>query len=94
MRLCWARRAAGNDRRGLGTEGCCITACAAQVAVLLPLFSFCYFMYKWERSELVPIRPAEGEELPANMLGARPLREAKFLETLERRLSGSAALSK
>jgi len=42
----------------------------------------------------VPIRPAEGEELPANMLGARPLREAKFLETLERRLSGAAALSK
>ncbi len=65
-----------------------------QVVVLLPLFSFCYFMYKWERSELVPIRPAEGEELPANMLGARPLREAKFLETLERRLSGAAALSK
>ena len=65
----------------------------AQVVLLLPLFTFCYCMYVWERSELVPIRPAEGEELPVNMLGARPLREAKFLETLERRLSGAASAS-
>ena len=27
------------------------------------------------------------------MLGERPLREAKFLETLERRLSGAASAS-
>ena len=28
----------------------------AQMVVLLPLFVFCFFMYKWEREELVPIR--------------------------------------
>ena len=72
---------------------CQHAACRVQVVVLLPLFTFCYCMYVWERSELVPIRPAEGEELPVNMLGARPLREAKFLETLERRLSGAASAS-
>lgn len=43
----------------------------AQVIVLLPLFIFCYFMGKWEREDLVPIRPLEGEELPCDMMGAR-----------------------
>lgn len=42
-----------------------------QVIVLLPLFLFCYFMGKWEREDLVPIRPLEGEELPCDMVGAR-----------------------
>ena len=42
-----------------------------QVVVLLPLIVFCYFMYKWEREDLVPIRPLEGEELPCDMMGAR-----------------------
>ena len=27
-----------------------------QVIVLLPLFVFCWYMYKWEREDLVPIR--------------------------------------
>lgn len=42
-----------------------------QVIVLLPLFLFCYFMGKWEREDLVPIRPLEGEELPCDVVGAR-----------------------
>ena len=58
--------------------------------MLLPLFIFCIFMYKWERDDLIPIRPNEGEELPCNLVGARAMREAKFLKTLERRLSGAA----
>ena len=56
----------------------------------MPLFGFCYLMYKWERQDLVPIRPNEGEELPCNMVGPRTLREAKFLSTLERKLTGTA----
>jgi hypothetical protein len=36
----------------------------AQVVVLLPLFVFVYYMYRWEREDLVPVRPLEGEELP------------------------------
>ena len=43
----------------------------AQVVILLPLFLFCLFMGKWEREDLVPIRPMEGEELPCDMMGAR-----------------------
>lgn len=43
----------------------------AQAIILLPLFLFCFFMYKWEREDLVPIRPLEGEELPCDMMGAR-----------------------
>jgi MFS family permease len=42
-----------------------------QALVLLPLFMFCYYMGKWEREDLVPIRPLEGEELPCDMMGAR-----------------------
>ena len=42
-----------------------------QVVVLLPLFLFCYYMGKWEREDLVPIRPLEGEELPCDMMGTR-----------------------
>ncbi|KAL4517173.1 hypothetical protein Ndes2437B_g06781 [Nannochloris sp. 'desiccata'] len=42
-----------------------------QVLVLLPLFVFCYYMGKWEREDLVPIRPLEGEELPLDMMGTR-----------------------
>ena len=61
-----------------------------QAAVLLPLFVFAYYMYRWEREDLVPIRPNEGEELPCTMVGSRAAREAKFLKTLERRLSGAA----
>lgn len=37
----------------------------SQAIVLLPLFFFAYFMYRWENSDLVPIRPMEGEELEA-----------------------------
>lgn len=43
----------------------------AQVIIILPLSIFCYYMYKWEREDLVPIRPLEGEELPCDMLGYR-----------------------
>jgi hypothetical protein len=42
-----------------------------QAILLLPLFMFCYYMGKWEREDLVPIRPLEGEELPCDMMGAR-----------------------
>ncbi|KAL4854004.1 Large neutral amino acids transporter small subunit 3 [Chlorella vulgaris] len=35
----------------------------SQAVVLLPLFLFAYHMYHWENSDLVPIRPMEGEEL-------------------------------
>ncbi|KAA6416796.1 MAG: hypothetical protein FRX49_13246 [Trebouxia sp. A1-2] len=55
-----------------------------QIVVLLPLFLFCWFMYKWERQELVPIRPMEGEELPCNVSGPRMLREADFVTTLKK----------
>ncbi|PSC74625.1 Large neutral amino acids transporter small subunit 4 [Micractinium conductrix] len=34
-----------------------------QAVVLLPLFIFAYYMYRWENADLVPIRPMEGEEL-------------------------------
>ena len=50
-------------------------------------------MYKWEREDLVPIRPNEGEELPCTIMSARAEREAKFIKTLERRLSGVAGTS-
>ena len=36
-----------------------------QAAVLLPLFAFCWAMRRWETTDLVPIRPAEGEALPS-----------------------------
>lgn len=61
-----------------------------QAVVLSPFFLFAYMMYKWERTDLVPIRPNEGEELPCNMVGPRTLREAKFLSTLEHKLPGTA----
>jgi Ca2+/Na+ antiporter len=62
-----------------------------QAGILLPLFVFCWFMFKWEHEDLVPIRPHEGEELPANPLGPRMVREAKFLATLEKHLTPSLA---
>ena len=52
----------------------------AQVIILLPLSVFCYYMYKWEREDLVPIRPLEGEELPCDMIGVR---ERKKLPNIE-----------
>ena len=60
---------------------------------MLPLFIFAGYMYKWEREDLVPIRPNEGEELPCTIMSARAEREAKFIKTLERRLSGVAGTS-
>jgi hypothetical protein len=64
-----------------------------QVGILLPLFIFCYYMYEWETNEAdqVPILPHDGEELPCNVKGPRLLREANFLSSLERRLSGAGA---
>lgn len=59
-----------------------------QAAVLLPLFGFCWAMRRWEGGDLVPIRAAEGEALPVNVLGPRVAREARFLATLEKRLAG------
>ena len=59
---------------------------ALQIVVLMPLFTFCWFMYRWERQELVPIRPLEGEELPCNMSGPRMLRQADFVTTLKHTL--------
>ncbi|KAL4450614.1 hypothetical protein ABPG77_000970, partial [Micractinium sp. CCAP 211/92] len=35
----------------------------SQAIVLLPLFLFAFFMFRWENADLVPIRPLEGEEL-------------------------------
>ena len=46
-------------------------------------------MYKWERNDLVPIRPMEGEVLPTTMVGPRTVREAKFLNSLEHKLPGT-----
>ena len=63
--------------------GKAVSLCA-QIIVLLPLFLFCWYMYKWERQELVPIRPMEGEELPCNVSGPRMLREADFVTTLKK----------
>ena len=56
---------------------------ALQIVVLMPLFLFCYAMYKWERQDLVPIRPMEGEELPLDITGPRTERQLKFVETLK-----------
>ena len=59
-----------------------------QAGLLLPLFWFCWAMRSWETADLVPIRPAEGETLPVNLLGPRVEWQAKFLGTLEKRLAG------
>ncbi|BDA48190.1 probable solute carrier family 43 member 3 at N-terminal half [Coccomyxa sp. Obi] len=66
-----------------------------QFGLLLPLFWFCWCMYGWETDEnnQVPILPNEGEELPCNVKGPRQMREATFLTTLERRLSGAGAMA-
>lgn len=56
----------------------------------MPFFFFCYMMWKWERTDLVPIQPHEGKVLSCDMVGPRKLREAKFLSTLESRLPGTA----
>lgn len=53
-----------------------------QVVILLPLFAFCFFMYKWEREDLVPIRPMEGEELPVDLVGPRTKRKLPGLPGL------------
>ena len=64
-----------------------------QVAMLLPLFVFCWYMYNWETDEgdQIPILPVEGEELPCNIKGPRLLREANFLQSLEKKLTGAGA---
>lgn len=49
-----------------------------QVIILSPLMYFCYKMYGWERQDLVPIRPMEGEELPCDMLGNRERKKLKM----------------
>lgn len=36
-------------------------------------------MYRWEREDLVPIRPLEGEELPCDMLGHQERKKLKDL---------------
>lgn len=66
-----------------------------QVAILLPLFFFCWYMYNWETDEndQVPILPIEGEELPCNIKGPRLLREANFLQSLEKKLTGAGAIA-
>ncbi len=51
----------------------------AQIVILAPLFVFCWYMRKWETQDLVPIRPMEGEELPANMVRAGCTHDAKRL---------------
>ena len=61
------------------------SGCGVQVGILLPQFIFCWFMYRWERQELVPIRPSEGEELPCNMVGPRMKREGRFLDSLQQK---------
>lgn len=52
----------------------------AQVVILLPLSIFCYYMYRWEREDLVPIRPLEGEELPCDMIGVRERKKLPHIE--------------
>ena len=66
-----------------------------QVAVLLPLFVFCWYMYNWENDEgdQIPILPVEGEELPCNIKGPRLLREANFLQSLEKKLTSAGAIA-
>lgn len=64
-----------------------------QLAVQIPLFVFCAYMYKWEREDLIPIRPNEGEELPCSILGPRTVREARFLKSLERAVPGAAGFN-
>lgn len=59
--------------------------------ILTPFFLFTWMMYRWERQDLVPIRPLIGEELPTTMVGPRMLREANFLSSLEQKLPGTAA---
>jgi MFS family permease len=54
-----------------------------QAIVLLPLFVFCYFMRRWEREDLVPIRPLEGEELPCDMMGERRRKALPHLPHIE-----------
>ena len=49
-----------------------------QVIILSPLMLFCYKVYGWERQDLVPIRPMEGEELPCDMLGNRERKKMKM----------------
>ncbi len=65
------------------------------MAILLPLFVFCWFMYNWETDETdqIPILPVEGEELPLNIKGPRLLREANFLQSLEKKLTGAGAIA-
>lgn len=65
--------------------------CAEQALILMPFFLFTWTMYRWERKDLVPIRPLVGEELPTTMIGPRTLREAKFISSLEHKLPGTAA---
>ena len=48
--------------------GWCAGINVAQIVILAPLFVFCWYMRQWETQDLVPIRPMEGEELPANMV--------------------------
>lgn len=54
-----------------------------QAAILLPLFFFCAAMRRWERDDLVPIRPMEGEELPCDMVGMHRKKELKNLKIAE-----------
>lgn len=63
--------------------------------MLLPLFVFCFYMYSWETNEAdqIPILPIEGEELPCNIKGPRLLREANFLQSLEKKLTGAGAIA-
>ncbi len=75
----------------ISLDGLTNVSCALQAGILLPQFIFCWYMFKWEHEDLVPIRPHEGEELPANPLGPRMVREAKFLATLEKRLTSAIA---
>lgn len=68
-------------------------AAPVQLGFQIPLFIFCYYMYKWERTDLIPIRPNEGEELPCSILGPRTVREATFLKSFERAVPGVAGSS-
>jgi hypothetical protein len=54
-----------------------------QAVVLLPLFAFCWYMYRWERQDLVPIRPLEGEELPCDPVGQRTRKALPHLPHIE-----------
>ena len=68
------------ERARRGRTGCLMVSMQKRIVMGIVL---------WQ----VPILPNEGEELPCNVKGPRQMREATFLTTLERSLSGAGAMA-